>query len=179
MNAVLLEPHPDDAVLFSCWNLLRYRPHVVTVLRSDRMASRAYPGGPVAHSTRALESVAAMNRLGVQHEQWEFSDETPADDEITDRIVALECDLLIAPAVEEGGHPDHNMVGSLAQIHGAPAISYLTYTRGGGRSTHGTEVEFEPSWPVLKLRALACYESQIAHPATAAHFLGGLREYVA
>lgn len=183
MNVVLLEPHADDAVLFSCWNLLRYRPRVITVLRSDRMANPKYPGGPVKHETRVLETWDAMFALGIDwtsdEDAWDFSDVKPDTDAIAERIAALDCELLIAPAVEKDGHPDHNAVGSLAQILPIEVIRYTTYTRSGGRSSNGTEVPFEPSWPALKLRALACYESQIAHPATAAHFLGGLREWVA
>lgn len=180
MNVICLEPHADDAVLFSCWNLIRYRPFLITVFESHRMANRNYPGGAVTHTRREFESRQAATLLDIPWEQWPFPDSSPNPTLIADRITDLKCDLLIAPAVEEGGHLDHNLVGSLAQIHGCDVIQYTTYTRSGGRSTSAREVPFEPEWPVTKLRALACYRSQIAHPATAPWFVDhGLREWVA
>ena len=43
----------------------------------------------------------------------------------------------------------------------------------------GKPVVFDPEWPVLKLRALACYESQIALQECAQHFLSEQYEYYA
>ena len=126
------------------------------------------------------ENTAAMDILGARWMQWRISDRPGETDNLTERIASLECDLLIAPAVEEGGHAQHNTVGSLAQIVGCEIIQYMTYTRGNGRSTSANEVSFEPDWPVAKLQALACYRSQIAHPATRSWFVDyGLREWVA
>lgn len=179
MTAVVLEPHPDDCALFACFLALRHQAKIVTVLAPNRMAGLGYPGGPVPTGQRLEEHRQAMAELGAEWEAWHFDDFSPNTDAIADRLVALDCDPLIAPAVEEDGHPDHNLVGSLAQIHGAELIQYTTYTRAGGRSSSAHEVPFEPGWPVLKLRALACYESQIAHPATQPWFLDGIREWVA
>ena len=55
---------------------------------------------------------------------------------------------------------------------------YLTYKRGSMRS-RGTEVPFEPKWAWLKLRALACYQSQVELENTMPWFIDDtFREYV-
>ena len=46
-----------------------------------------------------------------------------------------------------------------------PITFYNTYRRGEGR-TRGVSVPYEADWPARKLRAMACYRSQIALPAT-------------
>ena len=178
-RVVVLEPHPDDAVLFACFSLLRYQPHVVTVLHPHTMAEPAYPGGSVDPFLRLREHEAAMAVLGTDFTLWPFSDISPDTDAIADMISELDCDLLLAPAVEEDGHPDHNLVGSLAQIQACEIIQYTTYTRSGGRTTAGRFVPYEFPWAETKRRAMACYESQAAHPATASWFAADdLREWV-
>lgn len=193
-SAVLLAPHNlgDDETLFASYLILRYRPKVIVCLRSERMHQPDYPGGPCSADARGRqsESIKACSVLGVpEFEQWEFSDADPPDWKlISAKIHGLNwsldptSDLLIAPAFEVRGNTQHNGVALLAQRvaleQDVPLIHYLTYTTDG-RSRNGTEVEFEPHWPELKLAALSCYRSQIEHPATAPHFLdGGLREYV-
>jgi hypothetical protein len=79
-----------------------------------------------------------------------------------------------------GGHEQHNLVAEVARtIFGDRVQPYLTYVRGQMR-TRGTEVPFEPQWVSRKLRALACYESQIALTGnTQPWFMDDtLREYV-
>jgi hypothetical protein len=67
-----------------------------------------------------------------------------------------------APALELGGHDQHNAVGQVAlDVFGHRVRPYLTYVRGRMR-TRGAEVPFEPSWVARKMRALSCYQSQIA-----------------
>ena len=77
---------------------------------------------------------------------------------------------MFAPAVEAGGHEQHNLVGELAdKVFGGRVTHYMTYTNGRDRS-RGVPVEFEPGWAALKLQALACYESQIRLASTGHHF---------
>ena len=72
-------------------------------------------------------------------------------------------DIVIAPSYEEGGHEQHNAVAQAAtSVFGGDVIHYLTYTREGGRSRDGYLVKpDDPEWIALKLRALACYRSQL------------------
>ena len=81
-----------------------------------------------------------------------------------------------APAVEEGGHEQHNMIGRIvADIWRAEATHYLTYTNGRDRSISDRPVPVEPGWISAKFRALAHYESQIK--MWPHHFLAEQREY--
>jgi LmbE family N-acetylglucosaminyl deacetylase len=198
VTAVLLAPHNDDETLFASYLILRYRPKVIVCLRSERMHQRMYPGGPleVDYVGRERETGKALYELrgsGLLGEsgfvQWDFPDDNV--DEAALRLSIQhevdESEHVIAPAWEKGGNEQHNLIAEIvtscqprsASVPPQQRTRYLTYT-WAGRSRSENEVEFEPDWPGRKLRALACYGSQIAHPATAAHFLdGGLREYVA
>jgi hypothetical protein len=54
----------------------------------------------------------------------------------------------------------------------------MTYTVPAGKSK-GVPVEYEAVWPLKKLKALACYESQIVtNPKMAVHFLREQFEYM-
>jgi LmbE family N-acetylglucosaminyl deacetylase len=87
-------------------------------------------------------------------------------------------DNVWAPAVELGGHEQHNLVGSVArEVFGPAYRPYFTYVRGQMR-TRGDEVPYEPSWVVAKMRALCCYVSQIALENTRPWFVDDtLREF--
>jgi LmbE family N-acetylglucosaminyl deacetylase len=188
MRALLLSPHNDDEVLFASFLCLRYQPHVVICFRSFRMADPAYPGGrPVSFRERELETQRAMYALGCKWTQWPLRDDRPNAEELEAWMIGLrdpagadDWDHVFAPAIEEWGHDDHNMVGEVALtvFKDVPITWYLTYTTHG--RSRGTEIEFEPEWVAKKLHAMACYKSQAAHPATRNHFIdNGLREYVA
>lgn len=85
------------------------------------------------------------------------------------------------PAVEEGGHEQHNLVGEIGEkvFRGAKIHRYLTYTQTG-KSTVGREVVPSGAMVRMKLLALACYKTQLEIDALGCwpHFMD-LREYVA
>lgn len=183
MSYVLLAPHNDDETLFASYLCLKHQPHVIVCLRSARMASPHYPGGmPISAETRQLETECAMARLECTWEQWPITDDYPQgwEDELTQRLHQIDADHIFAPAVELGGHQQHNVIGELARaIFGADRVQhYLTYTTEG-RSANGTEVPFTLGWHDLKVQALRCYASQAIHPATRHWFeQEDLREYL-
>lgn len=181
MNAVLFAPHNDDETLFATWQLLRHDPHVVIVLKSAKQSDLG-----VTAETREAETDCALKQLGVSSwEQWPYPDTGPDWQAVELAMQMLdermEPELVLAPAVEDGGHEQHSRVGELARaVFGDRVTAYLTYVRGQLSSRVGEEVAFEPDWPVRKLRALACYESQIGLPATRPWFMDDtLREWVA
>jgi LmbE family N-acetylglucosaminyl deacetylase len=184
MTALLLAPHNDDETLFAAFSCLRFRPHVIVCLRSFRMADPSYPGGmPVNYKTREFETEMAMKALGCSWTQLERPDEPYVVDwtGFKDEILSISPDpaIVFAPADEEHGHDQHNGVARLADyIFGNRVRHYYTYTTAG-KTRAGVEVEYEPEWVALKHHALACYKSQSAHPATRAHFMADLEEYVA
>lgn len=181
-EVLLLSPHNDDAELFSCWNLIRYRPYVVVCLRSELQEQR---GTGITAAQRQQETACAMGILGCEWVQWDHSDAAPDWDLVRADLVGLDehlrPQLVFAPAVEADGHDDHSVLGAMAaDTFGSRLRPYLTYTRLGGKSRGGREVEFDPSWIGLKHRALACYRSQIETAAAMCwpHFAEDLREYV-
>lgn len=177
---VLFEPHQDDAVLFSAFTCRRFRPLVVTVLGS-RLQHRRGTGITDVH--RRSENARALALIGCTVEQWPFWDDEPDWPMVRRRMILLRGvgdgpAGVFAPAVEEGGHEQHNQVGELAlEVFGDRVRPYLTYRRGEGR-TVGTEIVPEPDWIAEKHRALACYASQIREPSTRSWFMDSLREYV-
>lgn len=181
MTVVLFQPHSDDAALFAAYACVRENPVVVTVLRSERQATAG-----VDHDTRELEDRCAFAELGVTaYEQWPYSDASPDWGAVVNAMRLLDERLtphrVFAPAPEQDGHDQHNQVGELArQVFGDRLIGYLTYVRGCGHSTGGVEVPCEPDWVARKLRALACYRSQIWEPSTRPWFveLLDVREWV-
>jgi len=185
MTVLFLEPHDDDLVLFSCFNLIRHQDEatVVTCLRSDIQNSAHYPGGPITYQTRERESHDAMFTLGVGwYAHWEYLDSDPDWASIAVALSEFQLgfspEIVFAPAVEETGHDQHNEIGSLALgVFGTRVKPYLTYTRDRGRSK-GREIEYDADWVALKYRALACYQSQIRCPATRYWFVDDpIKEY--
>lgn len=166
MRSVLLTPHPDDETLFATFTLLREKPHVVCVFDCG--------------DERRTEFEAAMRTLGIKApETWGFpEDPWPNWASIREAIRNLGAERLYAPEAGDMGNLHHIGVGHAAADSGIPTVHYLTYTTAG-KQTSGNPVPYEPAWIGLKLRALACYESQYAHPSHAPHFMRGLDEFYA
>ena len=180
MTALLLAPHQDDESLFCAYTVLRHRPHVVTCFASHVQASR---GGP-DDDTRNLETMRATVVLGAP--SWQklpVRDDAPDSEMLASLLREIDADqewtVVFAPAVELGGHDQHNLVGHLAEeVFGRERLQpYLTYVRGQGRSRSANEVPFEPHWPALKMRAMAEYSSQINLPDCRPWFSDWDREF--
>lgn len=172
----------DDETLFGSYLIQRAPCRVVVCLRSI-VEARRWPDA--THEVRENETAEACAELGAaSYEQWEFGDDDPPWRLIRNQMNACYLDdepleVVYAPAVEPGGHDHHNWIGSLAQeVFGYRVAYYTTYTRHGGRTEGTVKVEPEPDWIVRKLRALACYRSQIEIPAMRPHFVRGLDEYL-
>lgn len=182
MTDLWLAPHNDDETLFGSFTIIRHKPHVVICFKSQVQEDR---GGPTAR-VREMETEGALWWLGgPSWRQLQIRDTDPrGHDKLLDEFEQLDYvhapERVWAPAWEEGGHEQHNSVSSAAySIFGDRVIPYLTYKRGSMR-TRGTEVPFEPSWVVKKMRALCCYASQIELENTRAWFMDDtLREYLA
>ncbi len=174
MNALCLEPHQDDTVLFNAFRCIEHKPLVVTVLASQLQEDR---GTGITNGEREFENKKALAVLGCENEQWTETDAAPDWDATERKLRTLEAEIVFAPAVEEGGHDQHNAVGELAlSVFGDRVQPYYTYVRGAGKTT-GREITPEWEWIVLKLKALACFGSQIREPTTRPWFLGDLREW--
>jgi LmbE family N-acetylglucosaminyl deacetylase len=183
MTALLFQPHSDDAALFASFVTARYEPLVITVFESRRQE----PWG-VTDAERIYEDQQALGELGVTEQQhWPFPDDLgiTAAAVIRDEMVSLRQRLLdpwpvFAPAVEDGGNPQHNLVGQLALEVFRNVMFYATYTGSPAvKSRVGEEVRPSEGQIARKLRALAWYRSQHEiESGSREHFLEDLREYV-
>lgn len=162
MTALFLAPHNDDEILWGTYSLLADHPHVVVCLRSVKQAALGVSAQCREHETRA-----AMRVLGCEWEQWSEPDVDPDPEALVAQMQQIDAErqpeVVYAPAVEEGGHDQHNLIGSLARsVFGYRLQPYLTYRRGFMRTRSDNEVPYTAAMVSQKLRALACYGSQIA-----------------
>lgn len=195
MRSVLLSPHHDDEILFASFTIARAAPDVVVVLESHVQHQRACGQGTREAKVAALrndpemftderrraETIAALMVYGnLAVDFWPYRDDKPDWAKIAQRIADMrdEYDHVYAPAPFDGGHDHHNTIGTFVKafIPQEQRTLYTTYQNGGYRCT-GHPVEYEHHWVGLKLRALACYTSQIA--LWPHHFLSEQLEYYA
>jgi LmbE family N-acetylglucosaminyl deacetylase len=176
---LLVAPHNDDECLFACWSILRDKPLVVVVFDGHVQQNR---GLAITPEQRIAESKAACQILGVEVDFLGLRDDQPPSADVIRTLLEQRYgahDGVYVPAWEEDGHHQHNLVAEACI--GLPVVErYLTYTTAG-KSTSKREVPFEGSWIGLKLRALACYESQFdVRCGCQPHFIGrSLLEYYA
>ncbi len=189
-RTLLLAPHSDDETLFASFIVLRFNPDVVVCANDPDEAIR---------KLRVLETQRALGALGHNWEQklrfWPYEEGKLDKDTVKGNLsthVAGPIDpmfepragyeFVFAPAVETNGHEEHNLVGEAALETFGPkqTLSYLTYTRTGGRSRDGREMPFLSEWVGAKLRALSEYKTQHALPGRQEWFTSmlDLREWV-
>jgi len=173
-QAVFLSPHNDDETLFGAFTILGDRPRVIVCFRSVVQAQQY----GIPHAVREAETAEALRCLGLEgYEQWTISDAQPDWVRLHDQIAQIEASVIYAPLPEADGNAQHNRVGLMAaKLHGK-GLYYATYTTKG-KSREGRRVVFEPRWPWLKMKALACYQSQATLPSTYDHFLRDQYEYL-
>ena len=180
MRSLLLSPHNDDEVLFASFLILKYQPDVLVCY-----AGHCQDG--VTALEREEETKRALWRLGHTGTmtQSEIPDTSNHQADLRKVLVAFNekngpYDAVFAPAVELGGHLQHNTVGDLAdEIWPGQVVNYTTYVRGEGRTISETEVKPERGWISRKLQAMAVYRSQIERPEIEYWFLDStLREYI-
>lgn len=172
-RALLLAPHADDETLFASYLAQRYGATVVVVYDEGRenelSQATTWLGCPYVqlHAPKGASEEATEEYLWGLH----------------DPMAETTWDTVIAPAVEEFGHEEHNIVGRLGErvFKDSQQIRYRTYSPRGTRS-HGEQVfPDQPVFIARKLAALSCYRSQIEGVATQPWFYDALdmREWVA
>lgn len=191
---LFLSPHNDDEALFGAFTIQRERPDVCVVFDSVVQVNRGYP--QCEWSVRRNETEAAVSRLTEDAESFvwpvpvHYAGLSDANEYGAEDIAkAIQFDLpdvggyseVWAPQLELGGHLQHNAVARAARLAfpSAEIRWYLTYTRLGGKSTHGREVDPTGAMVRRKLQALACYRTQLEIDALGCwpHFTD-LREFV-
>lgn len=179
---LFLSPHNDDAILFGCFTLLREQPTVLTVFDSLIQYARGFPACGLLN--RRNEDEAAIKLTGCKVRFGAVSDMIDGDRIAGFVRLALarepDPERVWAPAVEDGGHEQHNIVGKIAaELWPGRVTHYMTYRRGHGRSLGREVLPEKPEHVGIKLRALACYGSQMdPRLGCVPWFLDGQREYV-
>jgi LmbE family N-acetylglucosaminyl deacetylase len=173
MTNLFLSPHNDDETLFGAFTIMREKPMVIVCLKSHVQDVRY----GIKASVREMETTGALWWLG--QPTWQQLLTLDTDPNISDKLLA-DFEMLDfthapkrvwAPALEEGGHDQHNAVSFAARaVWGDKVLPYLTYVRGSLR-TRGTPVPYTPAMAWTKIRALACYQSQIELENTRPWFL--------
>jgi LmbE family N-acetylglucosaminyl deacetylase len=180
---LFVSPHNDDAPLWGSFTLQRETPLVLTVFDSHLQPARGYPKCDVA--TRRKEDVDAMTLLGCKIEFSGVSDNEPQASIRECVYAALRLwtpTEVWLPAIEDGGHDQHNLVGEIGLdvFKGAKIHRYLSYTRTRGKSTNGRPVTPTGVMVLKKLQAMACYRTQLEIDALGCwpHFIRDQNEYV-
>lgn len=186
---LLIGTHDDDIELFAAFTAIREQPTVMICLDSYIQPARGFHD--CSFLRRRSESRMGLEcLLGSAYPLIEcgISDSYP-DSTITRelRVTFQEIDdkynpdHVWAPAVEEGGHHHHNLVGKLAaETWPGRVTHYLSYT-DRGKSTDGIPVKIEDGeWIARKLRAMSRHVSQMnMDPRMGCwpHFTRGIEEY--
>lgn len=161
---IFFSPHNDDETLFGAYTLLHYSPLVVVCFKSK--VQERYG---ITAETREMETHKALQVLGIpQWKQWNILDagDPAAYERLLDNMesadIAYQPQRVWAPLYELNGHAQHNEVARAAtEVFEHRVQFYCTYIRGEWGRTRGVEVKAEAVWVARKMRALACYESQI------------------
>lgn len=173
MKAAILVPHADDETLFASSFIMRYDPDVYLCYMPEPTEERETRTDEFKRALVELHGDDEFTWLGAYEGgdllglKKRLEDWLPPPLFLDRRRNAVYYDHIIAPVPYEHGHAEHNRVGELAlEVYGPGNVTlYHTYTRSGGRIAGATRIELSPGEVVRKLRALACYRSQIEHEA--------------
>jgi LmbE family N-acetylglucosaminyl deacetylase len=185
----LIAPHNDDETLFASFTICREEPIVVIVYDGYVQSAR---GEAVTAEERRQETIEACKILGAHSVVFlglrdDRAEETPPILDLLHQYCPEPTEIW-APAYEVGGNRQHNRVATACRdmlSHPCcaglrqwfPALTcYVTYT-SVGKSVGSIRIDPQPEWIVRKLRAMACYESQIRISNCREHFVRGLEEY--
>jgi hypothetical protein len=180
---LFVSPHNDDAALFGNFTLQRERPVVLTVFDSHLQWARGHSDCCVG-VRRQEDFDALVTILGCRLRFGGIFDDDPepwaAIVTLLTEFRADGVDEVWIPAIEDGGHAQHNLVGEIGQqvFQGLTIHRYLTYTEKG-KSTGGRLVPYNGKMLRKKLMSLVCYKTQIEIDALgcAEHFARDQREY--
>jgi LmbE family N-acetylglucosaminyl deacetylase len=184
MGNLFISPHNDDECLFGSFTLCREAADIQVVVIFDGYI-QAQRGERVTKEERRIETVNALKELGVAKPPvfLGFRDDLPDWPVVKVRLERLKEIYkpyrVYTPAWGDGGHEQHNRTADVcSNIWPDARMEYCTYTVRG-KSTGRTRIPPEPDWIIRKLRALACYSSQIHIANCREHFMRGLEEYYA
>ena len=165
MKSILISPHNDDETLFAAYTLQRHKPQVIVVTDSFIQYERGQTD--ITAHRRREETRQACRVLGLEPPVFLGL----GDDGLERTIDALreyvfrryaDDTIMFVPACQ-GGNVQHDLIWNwLVMDPPLKYVEYATYANGefytplaGGVELVPTEEEYQ-----LKLKAIACYESQ-------------------
>lgn len=184
MKALFISPHDDDATLFGAFSVMADDCDVLVVYDSYVQVARGAEW--CDKETRERETVESLAELGISKEKI-FRARLRDDAVYPDFEPAIQgihgYDRFYVPKHADEGHAQHNDVNHwvMAAIKKLTpprsVLFYGTYTPAG-KMVLARGVVPTPEMIQRKLRALACYGSQIRLENCRDHFMRDLREYV-
>jgi len=194
VKTLFISPHNDDEALFGSFIIQQELPEVWVVL--DGITQRAEGKTNCTSEARRQESIAAVEiLLGINyksHQSIQFFGDQDYDPDwnrvsrLMESLSKQGFSTVYAPYPEPhpSHHKQHNQIGILAtKVFPHSLLFYTTYTRYHGKT--GTSTPNAREWKPTdglqiqkKLRALACYKSQMDVMGCREHFMRDLREYV-
>lgn len=165
---LLISPHPDDAILFSTYNILRENLTVVSVTFPTLQGDNGLE--------RILEDYMAMQILDRTICYLHIPEHELTDSILYDKLYEFYTeDLVYIPEYQKKGNPQHNIVNRVAKTIFPNVKEYKTYS-GLEDRTIGEEIIPTVSEFNLKIAALNCYQTQINNPNTK-HYFSTTSEY--
>ena len=159
---VFLSPHPDDAVLFATYTILREKPLVVTVTHPTFQGDNG--------NDRVLEDYTAMRILNTPIAFLGIDEDKLTEEALREKLQMFPSDTVFyIPEYEKDGNPHHNIVHDTVRRMTDNYKEYKTYSGWLDRSGD-TEVIPTPEELEIKKRAMQCYQTQIQNPFTAHYF---------
>ena len=166
---VFLSPHPDDAVLFATYTILREKLLVVTVTHPTFQGDNG--------EERVIEDYTALRTLGLPVAFLGIDEDKLTEEALRGKLQMFPSDTVFyIPEYEKDGNPHHNIVHDTVRRMTDNYKEYKTYSGWLDRSGD-TEVIPTPEELALKKRAMLCYQTQIQNPNTA-HYFETYAEYV-
>lgn len=174
MRTLFIAPHNDDEALFGSYIIQVYKPLVIVLTDSYIQYER---GEKMSHKDiRTAESIAAMKILDAEVVFAHIPDKDfnaelceaallPYAAKVnTPQPVGQGYDMVFSPSPIEGGNWMHDVTGQIAdKIFPGISIHYSTYTKD--REYPAGHALIFPSEVMRqnKLRAIACYKSQMVN----------------
>jgi len=169
-DVLFIEPHQDDAALYGFYTLLRVKPILISVTSSFIQPNRGDQGCDA--DTRRKETIEAAKIAGVPVVFLDIPDTELTEENLRERLQHFNPETVYIPAQHENGNPQHNLIGKVClELFGKKCEQYCTYVRGDFNIVKGSwEVKPTHNEIELKNKALDCFKSQLALPATKPHF---------
>jgi LmbE family N-acetylglucosaminyl deacetylase len=165
---LFIAPHPDDETLFGAYTILRNKSLVVICTYPTLQGDNG--------DTRLSEAYEACKVLGVPVCFLKIPEHNFDRDTLLQGLAMFDPACTVYAPHKEGGNPHHDLVHDVANSLFDRPRYYRTYAGLEDRSI-GVEVVPTTEERQLKIKAMACYKSQIENPDTR-HYFETDKEYV-